>query len=453
VQDALEEGVRMREGVVKMSASELDQAISLSLEFTLKREKVGRLGGLTRDMVAAINIYTMASPFYKVVNQLLRDVDRSPLIPFFPFLRLIMTGLRRLPKETVAVCRGVPVAFADLDGAKDYVVGGLVVWWPFSSSTQDKEMLLKDPQFLGTSGKRTLFIINPATARNVQDFSSYKKEAERLILPGTRLVVMAVKVEGDLTTIYLEEDTKAAGDLIATGADIYKSVEPGGFYGMLEPEHGHRTNVDAGHSAGGDTYDEVKTFSGGGGGGGYAEIGAVAAAADGPQVTHIATTVEDMYGSSTSSHSLPVLDAIEATKHVWFRPDLTKDQVTEMVMKRPVGSFFVMRSNRTRDADCVFEGRTKAKCYFTVVVKQFSRSDKALAQQYLDSMMASAPYPERMFLWRGVIEESDDASKYYIETEKMHTFPSMNAVIQAALGHGDPTSDLKFVVKFKLPTV
>jgi hypothetical protein len=225
--------VNLRGEVVQMSASEMAGAIYAAVEFTKTLEDTGKLKGLTRGMAAALYLYTLESPFYKVINTLLREVDRTPLKPFFPFLKLILTGARRLPKETDGICRGVAVAFADLDGAADYVVGKKVVWWPFSSSTRDKEMLLKDGQFLGTSGKRTLFIINPDTARNIQDFSAIKKEAERLILPGTPFRVMGVKPEGNLTTVYLEEDTKAPVDLIASGDDNYAMVEPEGFYDLL----------------------------------------------------------------------------------------------------------------------------------------------------------------------------------------------------------------------------
>jgi hypothetical protein len=109
-----------------------------------------------------------------------------------------------------------------------------VIYWPFTSTTQDLEMLQKEGcEFFGNSGKRTLFIINPATARNVQGYSAYKKERERMLLPGTPLRVMAIKPEGDLTKVYLEEDTKAPMDLIATGDDTYAMVEPDGFYDLL----------------------------------------------------------------------------------------------------------------------------------------------------------------------------------------------------------------------------
>jgi hypothetical protein len=225
--------VKLRGSVVQMSASEMAGAIYAAVEFTKTLEDTGKLKGLTRGMAAALYLYTLESPFYKVINTLLREVDRTPLKPFFPFLKLILTGARRLPKETDGICRGVAVAFADLDGAAEYVVRKKVVWWPFSSSTQDKDMLLKGGQFLGTTGKRTLFIINPATARNIQDFSAIKKEAERLILPGTPFRVMGVKPEGNLTTVYLEEDTKAPVDLIASGDDNYAMMEPEGFYDLL----------------------------------------------------------------------------------------------------------------------------------------------------------------------------------------------------------------------------
>jgi len=89
----------MREGLVKMSTQQVNMAIFAAVEFTQDVGKAGRMKGLTHDRVAALNLHTMASPFYKVLNALLRDVDRSLLKPFFPFLRLILTAARRLPKE------------------------------------------------------------------------------------------------------------------------------------------------------------------------------------------------------------------------------------------------------------------------------------------------------------------------------------------------------------------
>lgn len=139
--------------------------------FTFRLEKLKKLGGLTRDMAAAIYLYTMDTAFYKIINALLRDVDRSRLLPFFPYLKLTLTGLRRLEKQEAEVFRGVALPFSALDGAENYIPGSVVVWWPFSSSTLSREVL-SDAQFLGTSGKRTLFKIKVVSHLGREDLNS-----------------------------------------------------------------------------------------------------------------------------------------------------------------------------------------------------------------------------------------------------------------------------------------
>jgi hypothetical protein len=214
-----------------MNRKRIDLAIYASSQHTYRLEQQNKLGVLTRDMAAAIYIYTLESPFYKVLNKLLRDVDRSVLKPYFPFLKLILTGLRRLRKEHRTVFRGIPVGFAALDGAEHYLEGCRIVWWPFSSSTENKKVL-SDKQFLGVSGPRTLFVIDTSTARNIRQYSAIQKEDERLILPGTPFTVISVVTDGDLTTISLHEDQSAPDGLIASGDGLYESTNTG-MYDLL----------------------------------------------------------------------------------------------------------------------------------------------------------------------------------------------------------------------------
>ena len=82
-----------------MTAAEIHGAIYGAVIAMQRMEKNGELGVLTRDMGAAIYLYTMESNFYRQVNKLLRVEDRTALKPFFPYLRLLLVALRRLPKE------------------------------------------------------------------------------------------------------------------------------------------------------------------------------------------------------------------------------------------------------------------------------------------------------------------------------------------------------------------
>lgn len=235
---------------VSMNAKNIESAIYGAASHTLGLENRKKLGGLTRDMAAAIYLYTMDTNFYKIINALLRDDERDPLKSFFPYLKLVMTGLRRLEKQETEVYRGVALPLSLLDGAEHYIPGNVVVWWPFSSSSVSRDVLA-DPLFLGTSGKRTLFTIKVSTARDIRAYSWKAKENELLILPGTPFKVASVDTVGDLTTIHLEEDVDAP-DMIDSGDDTYEMVDfkdaQEGFYDLA-----------------GDAYDAIEDGSGGGG--------------------------------------------------------------------------------------------------------------------------------------------------------------------------------------------
>ncbi|CAM4862642.1 unnamed protein product [Rotaria socialis] len=68
--------------------------------------------GLTTDESAAIMLYTYESmphedSLYVKLNDSLRSEQRKNLIPWFLYLRLILTALARLPSECSAILRGV----------------------------------------------------------------------------------------------------------------------------------------------------------------------------------------------------------------------------------------------------------------------------------------------------------------------------------------------------------
>ena len=181
-----------------MTKTQIDGIIFGAIKFTEKLDKKGDLGELTQDMAAAIYVYTCESPFYKQLNTLLRDEDRTALQPFFPYLRLLLTALRRLPKIERNVYRGV-----GLDLQDQYPEGETVVWWALSSTTKTMKVL-KD--FLGESGKRTIFIVEVKSARDIMKYSWKTTEDEVILLPGTVFKVTSVLPQGDLTMVNMEEE-------------------------------------------------------------------------------------------------------------------------------------------------------------------------------------------------------------------------------------------------------
>lgn len=81
----------------------------------------GGLLGLTPDMAAAIHAYTQESKFYKKLNALLRSRAREELKPFFPYMKLFLSAMHRLPpvKCTLYVINALAHADADADADAD----------------------------------------------------------------------------------------------------------------------------------------------------------------------------------------------------------------------------------------------------------------------------------------------------------------------------------------------
>jgi hypothetical protein len=130
----------------------------------------------TEHQLGAIHLYTqgwaiVSHSLYAVLNETLASQDRTLLVVWFFFLKLLMTALACEPRYVGTVWRGVA---ADIGG--EYKKGKKVRWWRFSSCTEDGDVLQK-PMFLGDKGKRTLFSIDCTSGVNIQHLSAYP-EAE-----------------------------------------------------------------------------------------------------------------------------------------------------------------------------------------------------------------------------------------------------------------------------------
>ena len=69
--------------------------------------------GLEKDEAAAIYLYTMEmgpGSLYRVLNKTLRFEDRGILKPWFPFLRLFINALKKLPLFKGNAWRGIDCA-------------------------------------------------------------------------------------------------------------------------------------------------------------------------------------------------------------------------------------------------------------------------------------------------------------------------------------------------------
>ncbi|MEV4744055.1 ADP-ribosyltransferase domain-containing protein [Streptomyces sp. NPDC049555] len=177
--------------------SGLDRHVTLSHEFG-KRRADAAAGSLSADAIAALYLYTCQSAFYREINAILRSPDRTRVLPYLPYLRLLFSAVSGLPTRTEPLWRSVP-----LDLRAQYPVGGTVTWWGVSSCTSKHSVARA---FLGGRGKRTLFEVTPARAVGIRSFSAFTDEEEFILLPGTQLKVMDVETERNgLCTVKLAE--------------------------------------------------------------------------------------------------------------------------------------------------------------------------------------------------------------------------------------------------------
>jgi hypothetical protein len=137
---------------------------------------------LTQDESAAIVLYTIEwdpshPSLYLVLNRTLRLEDRRKLISWFPYLKLLLTALFKLPSIRCTVWRGV---LGDL--RSHYKQGDTITWWAFSSCTTAINVL-ESSQYLGKSGPRTLFAIECLNGKDIKHHSYFAEEEEILLLP------------------------------------------------------------------------------------------------------------------------------------------------------------------------------------------------------------------------------------------------------------------------------
>ena len=155
---------------------------------------------ISREEIAAINIFTQGTILYAALNEALRSENRALLVPFMPYLKLLLSGLYQIPLQPTTVSHG-----AKIDAQTNYKKGKNVVWFSIVSGIKSDELLASEA-FLGAEGKRTLFSIHAFGLVNISQFSATNYD-EYLLLPGSTLIVDDVEDSGkDIKKILLTQD-------------------------------------------------------------------------------------------------------------------------------------------------------------------------------------------------------------------------------------------------------
>ncbi|CAF1505544.1 unnamed protein product, partial [Adineta steineri] len=159
--------------------------------------------GLSRDESAAILLYTMEAgeySFYIALNQILRDENRKRAVPWFSYLRLFDSGLRKLPTVKGCIWRGV-----SHDISYEYQKNDVLTWWSITSCSLAIEVV---ESFLNSEKNSTLFMIEAANAKNITDYTLFPTEEEVILPMETKLRVRSNAMKhGNLRVIHLVEIT------------------------------------------------------------------------------------------------------------------------------------------------------------------------------------------------------------------------------------------------------
>ena len=152
---------------------------------------------LTRDESAAIYLYTMPTCFFSRLNETLRAENPLALKPWFDFLKLFISALKKLPPTNGTVWRAVSEDVGSIFDNDDEHI-----WWSFNSCSMDLGII---QGYLGRSG--TLFAIHTINAKDITAFSAFPDEREVVLMPGTRLRVKYKPLDfiDRLFVLHLEE--------------------------------------------------------------------------------------------------------------------------------------------------------------------------------------------------------------------------------------------------------
>jgi hypothetical protein len=168
----------------------------------LRRSDGHNKDGLSTDEAAAICIYTIEfgeHSLNRLLNQDLRYEDPHRLERWFPYLRLFMNALNKLPSHRCTVWRGVQADMSD-----KYSKGDRNLWRSVTSTTPDASLL--ENMYLGKTGIRTLFGIDCKNGKDINDYSFFPTEKEILLMPGFCFEVTGVtEPASNLHVIYLKE--------------------------------------------------------------------------------------------------------------------------------------------------------------------------------------------------------------------------------------------------------
>lgn len=183
--------------------------------YAKKRFEKSSEHGLTIDESASIWLYTMEAKIkqeslYYILNAKLRSEDRSILKDWFLYLKLIITGLVKIPSINQKVLRGV-----SLNLSKQFQVGESIIWWGFSSTTTSMGVVEK---FCGKAPEKTIFEIDCYSGKDIGFYSRFPAENEILLIAATQFEIVSNITGANGRTVIRLKETEPKYPLIDKGS-------------------------------------------------------------------------------------------------------------------------------------------------------------------------------------------------------------------------------------------
>ena len=165
------------------------------------RDEVGLASSFTIDQALAIWVYTLQVPnVFERMNALMNDkagrATSMGMAACLPYIRFLLTALKALPTSLHykgKLKRGIKWVYESPDNHDPcgyFPRGKQIAWYGFKSCARDRRVMIS-PSFCGKIGPRTIFHIEAKLGYDILHFSAFPNEAEVLLPPLTRLLVIA----------------------------------------------------------------------------------------------------------------------------------------------------------------------------------------------------------------------------------------------------------------------
>lgn len=182
---------------------------------------------LTKDEAATIYLYTMEMSkdlcVYRILNQTLRAEDRSTVLPWFGYLKLLDSAASKLPNFKGIIWRGI-----NKDVTHAFKRGQKITWWSVTSCSTSVDVI---SAFLDKTPQSTLFNIECSSGKLIAAYTCYPHEDEVILMPGTMFEVVGnpLRHPGGLNVIHLREltdddDDEKKGATASSTASITQKV-------------------------------------------------------------------------------------------------------------------------------------------------------------------------------------------------------------------------------------